>query len=155
MHTQPLLLQKGKTLITILLVAIFTLIQLSPTAFALTNDQIKALDSGIYYFNTEAGSSGGDCSSGSGIGSTLQDTVPEPHRSLFTQAAGAFKMNPQFLAAIFLTENGNVWKPFNTHWASSPVGASGPFQFMPATWNAWKTDGNHDGITDINNIYDA
>jgi len=154
MQTQHHLLQKCRNLLTTLLVAIFALIQLSPTAFALTNDQLNALDSGIYYFNTEAGDST-SCASGTGVSSTLPATVPEPHRSLFTQAAGAFKMNPQFLAAIFLTENGNVWKPFNTQWASSPVGASGPFQFMPATWDAYKTDGNHDGRADINNIYDA
>jgi len=33
--------------------------------------------------------------------------------------------------------------------------AVGPMQFIPGTWNAWKSDGNLDGVTDPQNIYDA
>jgi membrane-bound lytic murein transglycosylase B len=33
--------------------------------------------------------------------------------------------------------------------------AVGPMQFIPSTWARWAADGNGDGITDPNNIYDA
>ncbi|MGW4568333.1 lytic transglycosylase domain-containing protein [Streptomyces sp. NPDC004561] len=33
--------------------------------------------------------------------------------------------------------------------------AVGPMQFIPSTWARWGTDGNGDGRTDPNNIYDA
>lgn len=123
---------------------------------ALSQAQRNLFDSGIYYFNSEGESltcsqSGSDNS----VGVTLPSNIPEPFNSLLSQASSAGNTNPQFLAAIFLSENGNTWKPFDTHWATSRVGASGPFQFMPATWDAYKTDGNNDGITDINNMYDA
>lgn len=85
----------------------------------------------------------------------LPGSIPPEYSALFTQAAAAYKTNVQLLAAIFLTENGNIWKPFNSTWATSPAGASGPFQFMPATWDAYRVDGDNDGKKDINNIYDA
>lgn len=33
--------------------------------------------------------------------------------------------------------------------------AVGPMQFIPSTWRTWGTDGNGDGASDPNNIYDA
>jgi len=33
--------------------------------------------------------------------------------------------------------------------------AVGPMQFIPSTWVHWAADGNHDGKTDPNNIFDA
>ncbi len=33
--------------------------------------------------------------------------------------------------------------------------AVGPMQFIPATWQAWSVDGNDDGATDPQNLYDA
>lgn len=75
-------------------------------------------------------------------------------------------MNPQFLAAIFLSENSNTWKPFDTVWATSgeppnafwpdgKVGARGPFQFEPGTWDAYKVDGDNDKKLDPDNMADA
>lgn len=33
--------------------------------------------------------------------------------------------------------------------------AVGPMQFIPSTWDGWASDGNDDGITDPENVYDA
>lgn len=102
------------------------------------------------------GQTGCQCpAGGTTVASNLPPAVPEPHRSLFTEAAASTNVNPQFIAALFLSEQGNVWKPFDSPWASSPVGASGPFQFMPGTWSGYATDGDGDGTADIMNIKDA
>lgn len=89
------------------------------------------------------------------VANQLPENIPNQYRALLGSAAAAYKTNVQYLAALYMTENGNVWKPFNSNWATSPAGASGPFQFMPGTWDAYKVDGNNDGVKDVNNIYDA
>jgi len=33
--------------------------------------------------------------------------------------------------------------------------AVGPMQFIPSTWRRWAADGNHDGVADPENVYDA
>lgn len=124
----------------------------SGLATALTDSDLNSIYNDTVWYKADSGIS---CGSSPAVGSTLPSTVPEPHASLFTQAAAVFNMNPQFLTAIYLTENGNVYKPFDTQWGISPSGAKGPFQFMPATWDRYQTDGNKDGVMDINNIYDA
>lgn len=86
---------------------------------------------------------------------TASENIPEPHKSVLERAASKYAVNPNLLAALFLTEQGNIWKPFNGPWASSPAGASGPFQFMPGTWASYKEDGNGDGVMDIMNFEDA
>lgn len=124
------------------------------TVSALSQDQFNVYSSQVYFFDTDGNISG--CSSDDTVlSNSLPSTIPQNYADLFNKAGAAYKVNPQFLAAIYLSENGNVWKPFNTQWASSPVGASGPFQFMPGTWDSYKVDGDNDGKTDINNIFDA
>ena len=131
---------------------IFSLIVPSVLADGLSQGDIDSIYNDTVWYDT-----GGsiDCSPGGSVSSTLPSNVPEPYNSLLSAAASASNMNPNFLAAIYLSENGNTWKPFNTTWLVSPAGAAGPFQFMPLTWAAYKTDGNNDGVEDINNMYDA
>lgn len=136
----------------LLLIAVYLLTQPPSIIFALSEEQRRLIDSGIYYFNQEGGL---DCNLVSSVGSELPGNIPEPHNALFSRAAARFSINPQLLAAVFLTENGNQWRPFNHPWATSSAGASGPFQFMPMTWVGYQTDGNNDGVRDINNMYDA
>lgn len=88
-------------------------------------------------------------------GAELSRNIPEHLRSTFEAVADKYGLNPNHVPALYSTENGNIWRDKDSAWASSPVGASGPFQFMPATWEALKQDGNGDGIKDINNFEDA
>lgn len=102
-------------------------------------------------------SSGCECSVGSDgpISMVASNNIPQPHKAVIERAASKFSVNPNFVAALFLSEQGNVWKPFDSPWASSNKGASGPFQFMPGTWGQYKEDGNGDGVMDIMNFEDA
>ncbi len=127
------------------------------TAAALSSSDTQSLYNDTVWYDPNSSVAGGNpCGdTGGTVSANLPNTVPEPYNTLFTQVADKMNINAQFLAAIFLTENGNTWKPFDTQWASSPAGAKGPFQFMPGTWDSYKTDGNNDGVTDINNMYDA
>jgi len=118
----------------------------------ITSHAISKLDRALLFpFHDETSCT----SSPTTTSSTLPATVPEPHNSLFTQAAATFTTNPQLIAALFLSEHANAWLPFDSPWASSPKGASGPFQFMPGTWSAYKADGDNDGVKDIQNIHDS
>jgi hypothetical protein len=123
----------------------------SPYAAAISDAQRKALDSNVLYFNTEDSTL---CTSNT-VSTTLPATVPEPYNSLFTAAGGALGTNPQFVAALFLDEHSNAWANPNGPWASSSAGAQGPFQFLPATWDSYKTDGDNNGVLDIQNLADA
>ncbi len=141
--------------LTLLLAAgLMVMTSLPASVMALTSEDIDSVNSGTAYYRPE-GQDSTSCSTSVSVSSTLPTTVPEPHRSLFTQAAAAYKINPQYLTALFLSEHADVWVPFDGPWATSPVGATGPFQFMPGTWSAYKADGNNDGVMDVNNMSDA
>lgn len=123
------------------------------SAQAITAEQRRIIDSGSLYFNLEETSF---CFSGrNGVLPETSGNIPEPHRSILVSAAAAYSVSPNLLAALYLTEQGNTWKPLEGPYASSPVGASGPFQFMPATWRQHGVDGNGDGVVDIQNFHDA
>lgn len=99
-----------------------------------------------------------------GIGA-LGGNIPDEYREIFSKAGDKWKVQPAFLAALFLAgehhsktdifNRSTTWPNINGPWASSPVGASGPFQFMPVTWGSNKQDGNGDGSTDVMNIWDS
>lgn len=86
----------------------------------------------------------------------LSKNIPPEWGKIFAEAAAKFDVNPNFLAALYLSENGNVWKPVvGTSWPTSSAAASGPMQFIPGTWAGHQQDGDGDGVKDINNVYDA
>lgn len=140
--------------LSLALVPLFSTLQFS-VAHALSDTDVQSIYSDTVWYKPGLGSLGLCAPTDGSVGATLPPNVPEPYNALLSQAAAAFYMNPQFLAAIFLSENSNVWKSFDTNWQTSPAGAMGPFQFMPLTWYSYKTDGDNDGATDINNVYDA
>ena len=83
-------------------------------------------------------------------GNGLSDAVPEKYRAILMRAGGICEdITPALLAAQVDAESG--WNPE----ATSPVGASGISQFMPATWKAHGKDGDGDGSADILNPIDA
>jgi hypothetical protein len=101
------------------------------------------------------GTTGQPCTASHGS-AEMSVRIPEPHRSILSTAASAYSVNPNLLAALYLTEQGNVWRPLEGPYATNEEsGAAGPFQFMPATWTAYGTDGNNDGVIDIQNYEDA
>ncbi|HSW37391.1 MAG TPA: hypothetical protein VLG37_03430 [Candidatus Saccharimonadales bacterium] len=147
------------------LVALLMLLTSPLKVLAISQDDLDSIKNGTPFYDPNA-SPGGCQPSGTTVSSNLPASVPEPHKTLFTNAANAFGTNPQFVTALFLTENGNALKPFDSQWGTSgqppdakwadgKVGARGPFQFEPGTWDGNKTDGNNDGVMDPDNIYDA
>jgi peptidoglycan DL-endopeptidase CwlO len=105
------------------------------------------------------GSSGGSSSGDNGGGTHDPGSLgymPAQLRPIFTKAADKYNVSVHLVAAIFSA--GEHGGSFPTHgpWASSSVGASGPFQFMPATWNGgYADDCNGDGVKDIQSLDDA
>ncbi|MFT4532601.1 MAG: hypothetical protein ACI9T8_000630, partial [Candidatus Saccharimonadales bacterium] len=117
-----------------------------------TQKDLNSVNSRENYYDDAAEFEGCTASHGT---AGMSERIPEPHRTVISNAASEYAVNPNLLAALFLTEQGNIWKPFEGPYASSPVGASGPFQFMPLTWEGFGVDGNADGIIDIQNFEDA
>lgn len=131
--------------------------------YGLSQAQRDIFDRGILYFNSDQSSDLCDLNGGISIG-LGSDIVPEPYNTIFSAAASAYDTNPQFIAALFLTENRNSWPDPNGPWRSSKVGptwpdgvvgARGPFQFEYPTWGSYKVDGDRLNGEDPDNIYDA
>lgn len=153
-HGGLVVLSKIKLAFRIGIFSICVLVFNVPFAHAVTTtNDLTAIVNGTPYY--DPGAIGGCGPGASGISTTLPDGVPEPHKSLFTKASQVYGTNPNYIAALFLSEHSNTWLPFDSDWGTSRVGAAGPFQFMPGTWSAYQADGDGDGKKDIQNMYDA
>ncbi len=151
---------------TVGLLAAALLFAFPPSVYAAvrqyTPQELQGL--GIYFVNQGDTTS---CSQTTNVDlSTIPAGIPEPYKTLFAQAASVYGTNPQFIAAFFLSEHNNAWAPVDSNWATSgvpadatwpdgKVGARGPFQFEPGTWNGYAVDGDGDGKKDPDNMADA
>ncbi len=130
--------------------SMIAILLLSQNTSALTEADYPAQNIRLYSSKSSA------CTEAAGsVSAELSKNIPSDWGKIFSAAAEKHGVNPNFLAALYLTEQGNTWKPLNSQWASSPVGASGPMQFMPGTWSGHAEDGDGDGKADIMNPYDA
>ena len=83
-------------------------------------------------------------------GTGISDAVPEEYREIVMKAGGICEdITPALIAAQIDAESG--WNPD----ATSPAGATGLSQFMPATWAGKGIDGDGDGSADITNPIDS
>ena len=139
--------QRTNPLTTILATAFSIVLLVTPSAHAYTLDQtqLNSFKNGLGWYNTLR-----DNTCAVSVSDTLPGSVPAAYKTIFEQAAAKYNINPAFLAAIFLTEHANTWPDPKGPWASSPVGASGPFQFMPGTWKTYGT-GNIQNLEDSSN----
>ena len=80
----------------------------------------------------------------------LEEIPPELIGTYQAAAATCEGLDWTILAAVHKTETG-----FGTGPAMSSAGAQGPMQFMPATFQSYGTDGDGDGVADINDVEDA
>ena len=134
----------------IIIFSLVTILLLPQSTLALTEADYPAQNIRLYDPKSSA------CTEAAGsVSADLSKNIPSDWGKIFSAAAEKFDVNPNFLAALYLTEQGNIWKPLNSHWESSLVGASGPMQFMPGTWAGHAQDGNGDGKAEVTNPYDA
>lgn len=134
----------------IIIFSLVTILLLPQSTLALTEADYPAQNIRLYDPKSSA------CTEAAGsVSADLSKNIPSDWGKIFSAAAEKFDVNPNFLAALYLTEQGNTWKPLNSHWESSQVGASGPMQFMPGTWAGHAQDGNGDGKAEVKNPYDA
>ena len=76
---------------------------------------------------------------------------PALYMTLYHQAAATCPgLSWTVLAAIGQVESGHGSNP-----STSSAGAMGPMQFLPSTFEHYAVDGNHDGVADIMDPYDA
>jgi membrane-bound lytic murein transglycosylase B len=73
------------------------------------------------------------------------------YASLYLAAQEATGTPWQLLAAVHKVESNQSGDTTR----SSSAGATGPMQFLPATFNHYATDGNGDGVTDVHNVSDS
>ena len=134
----------------IIIFSLAIILLLPQSTLALTEADYPAQNIRLYDPKSSA------CTEAAGsVSADLSKNIPSDWGKIFSAAAEKFDVNPNFLAALYLTEQGNTWKPLNSHWESSQVGASGPMQFMPGTWAGHAQDGNGDGKAEVKNPYDA
>lgn len=139
----------------------FVLAQTKPlTEAQLRNRGIIFVDpNDLIAYNCTGGAGGGNIGSGPVL-KELPPEIPEPYRTIFPQAATKVNMDVAILTTLFYVEHGRSFPepppPYGQGdpWASSPVGASGPFQFMPDTWNSYVTVARDELKINISNVMD-
>lgn len=78
---------------------------------------------------------------------------PSSFDEIYLRAQNTYGIDARLLRAIHQVETGGSGSTGLTNRTGS--GAQGPMQFLPSTFRRHGTDGNGDGIADINNVEDA
>ena len=130
-------------------------IYLPSTAAAQTNI-FQQLSTPFYDPGSGSDSSGCSILSSANTSDSLSTNVPAVWRNLILEAAPEYpNVDPRIVASLLWAEHGG-WPEYKTSgWATSPVGAQGPWQMMKSTWDSIGTDGDGDGIKDPDNPKDA
>ena len=81
--------------------------------------------------------------------------VPEKLTYIFKKCAARHNIDWLYLSSVFSAGEHSAKWPTKGPWASSPVGANGPWQFMPGTWPSWDEDGDKDGDAQVQSLHDA
>ena len=91
------------------------------------------------------------------ISDDLSESVPEEWGTLFAQAGGELDVNPNVLAALYLSENSNEWRPLDYNWDKSTgeEDPGGPMQFKPGTFRGFEVEGHGDIMDPEDAIYAA
>jgi cell wall-associated NlpC family hydrolase len=92
----------------------------------------------------------GVCGAGAPPSDTAQATIPVALMPLYVSAEQHYGVPWSVLAAI-----NSIETAFGTNMGPSSAGATGPMQFMPATWSHYGVDGNADGKKNIMDPEDA
>lgn len=107
---------------------------------------------------------GSDTDTATGTVDVLPDTIKEPYKSIFEEAAAAMDTDVVALTVTHAIENQSSSLDFRdppppygsgSPWPSSNQGANGPFQFIPSTWASYKVDADGDGDSDVQDLKDA
>lgn len=90
----------------------------------------------------------------------LPKGVPPVLNSVFTRAAKEYNTTPYAVALAYFVENRGYREPPPPYgkgaaWRTSPKGAGGGFQFMPATWHMYRNSNPANKRGDINDLVDS
>lgn len=103
------------------------------------------------------------CEVGGPVGK-LPKTVPKAVNSAATKAGTYAGVDPMAIVLVYYAENyqgEGSWRvpapPYGSgpSWPTSSAGASGPFQFLPGTWNAYRYDNPSHHAGNILDLQDA
>lgn len=136
----------------VLVLISFVFLSMQSAAFALPQEDERALINDSVYYDRDAAPR--KCGGGSESINELPSEVPQPYRELFPEAAEEHNTDLSLLTYVFFWEN-RGFPDADTDWPTSSAGAEGPFQFLPDTWEAYGVDGDGDGDADIQDVTDA